>query len=86
MFQPQYKPRYIPTWGVILGVACVLPMGIVLALRWYLKRENARRDTLKEQGLISEVGVVEHSSGGEVSEEVVDARQLDLTDRQNLAL
>ncbi|CAK1361717.1 putative transporter [Cercospora beticola] len=84
LFQPQYKPRYIVTWAVILGVACVFPMFLVVYLRWYLKRENARRDALQAQGLISEVGIVEHSDG-DASEEVVDARQLDLTDRENLA-
>ncbi|KAI5362649.1 putative major facilitator superfamily, MFS transporter superfamily [Septoria linicola] len=85
LFQPQYRPRYIPTWAVILGVACVFPMSLVLYLRWYLQSENSRRDKLQERGLVSEVGVVEHSSDGSVSEEIVDARQLDLTDRQNLA-
>ncbi|KAK4496823.1 hypothetical protein PRZ48_012807 [Zasmidium cellare] len=87
LFQPQYKPRYIVTWAVILGIACVLPMMIVLYLRWYLQTENKRRDALAAQGLINEVGVIKHDSqsSDSVSEEVVDARQLDLTDRENLA-
>lgn len=85
LFQPQYKPRYTVTWAVILGVACVFPMFLVLYLRWYLKRENARRDVLQAEGLVDEVGVVEHESGSDVSEEIVDARQLDLTDQENLA-
>ncbi|PPJ53046.1 hypothetical protein CBER1_11359 [Cercospora berteroae] len=84
LFQPQYKPRYVVTWAVTLGVACVFPMFLVVYLRWYLKRENARRDALQAQGLISEVGIVEHSDG-DALEEVVDALQLDLTDRENLA-
>jgi hypothetical protein len=87
LFQPQYKPRYIVTWAVILGVACVLPTVIVLYLRWYLVRENRRRDELIKQGLVREVGIMEHvGEGGERTEEIVDARQLDLTDRENLAL
>ncbi|CAK7200217.1 hypothetical protein SEUCBS139899_002908 [Sporothrix eucalyptigena] len=87
LFQPQYKPRYIVTWWVILGIACILPTLIILYLRWYLKRENTRRDALANQNLIQEVGVVEHvDESGERVEEVVDARQLDLTDRENLAL
>ncbi|KAF2159170.1 hypothetical protein M409DRAFT_71184 [Zasmidium cellare ATCC 36951] len=87
LFQPQYKPRYIVTWAVILGIACVLPMIIVLYLRWGLQKENKRRDALAAQGLINEVGVIKHDSGSgdSDSEEVVDARQLDLTDRENLA-
>lgn len=87
LFQPQYKPRYVVTWSVILGVACVLPMVVVLYLRWYLVRENKRRDALAERGLVREIGIVEHvDENGVSTEEVVDARQLDLTDKENLAL
>lgn len=87
LFQPQYAPRYLVTWAVILGVACVLPAMIVLYLRWYLVKENTRRDDLARQGLIREVGIVEHlDENGERIEDVVDTRQLDLTDRENLAL
>ncbi|KAF9629203.1 hypothetical protein BFW01_g10406 [Lasiodiplodia theobromae] len=87
LFQPQYKPRYLVTWHVILWVACVLPMFLVLYLRWYLKTENKRRDELDRRGLVHEVGVVERvDDDGDRREEVVDARQLDLTDRENLAL
>ncbi|KAF1959471.1 MFS general substrate transporter [Byssothecium circinans] len=86
LFQPKYAPRYIITWAVILGVACVLPALIVLYLRWYLVKENKRRDELDRLGKIQEVGIVQHSDeGGETTEVVVDARQLDLTDRENLA-
>ncbi|CAK7226322.1 hypothetical protein SBRCBS47491_006190 [Sporothrix bragantina] len=86
LFQPQYKPRYLVTWAVILVVACILPTLIILYLRWYLVKENKRRDALASQNLIQEVGVVEHvDETGERVEEVVDARQLDLTDRENLA-
>ncbi len=67
LFQPQYAPRYIVTWSVILGVACVLPMGIVLYLWRYLVQENKRRDDLQRRGLIREVGIIEHvdEAGGE---------------------
>lgn len=86
LFQPQYAPRYIVTWSVILVVACVLPIMIILYLRWYLAKENARRDELDRQGKIQEVGIVEHEDEhGDKSEEFVDSRQLDLTDRENLA-
>ncbi|KAI9679004.1 MAG: hypothetical protein M1822_007430 [Bathelium mastoideum] len=88
LFQPQYKPRYIVTWGVILGVACIFPMFLVILIRYYLKQENKRRDELQRKGTIQEVGVLEHTNQDDetVGEEVVDARQLDLTDRENLAL
>ncbi|KAF2801304.1 MFS general substrate transporter [Mytilinidion resinicola] len=86
LFQPQYAPRYIVTWAVILGVACVLPSAIILYLRWYLVKENRRRDELDQQGKVQEIGIVEHlDESGERTENVVDARQLDLTDRENLA-
>lgn len=84
LFQPQYKPRYIPTWAVILGIACVFPMALVLYLRWYLKTENRRRDELAARGLVNEIGLIKHGSESGDSEEVVDARQLDLTDLENL--
>lgn len=87
LFQAQYKPRYIVTWWVILWVACVLPTFIVLFLRYYLVKENKRRDQLAKREEIREIGVIEHiDESGERREEVVDARQLDLTDRENLAL
>ena len=87
LFQGKYKPRYIETWWVILWVACVFPMLLVLYLRYYLDKENKRRDSLAQKGEIRETGVVEHvDESGNRTEEVVDARQLDLTDRENLAL
>ncbi|KUI70389.1 putative transporter PB10D8.01 [Cytospora mali] len=86
LFQGKYKPRYIVTWWVILWVACVFPMFLVLYLRYYLSKENKRRDSLAQKGVIRETGVVEHiDESGNRTEEVVDARQLDLTDRENLA-
>lgn len=87
LFQPQYKPRYLVTWGVILGVAYIFPMALISFLRYYLVEENKRRDELQSQGLVNEVGVLEHvnKDDGTVGEEVVDVRQLDLTDRENLA-
>jgi hypothetical protein len=88
LFQPQYQPRYYVTWGVILGVACVFPMFLVLYIRYYLDKENKRRDALAVQGLITEIGVLEtvDDTSGVRTEEVVDARLLDLSDRENLAL
>ncbi|KAL1638683.1 hypothetical protein SLS58_008715 [Diplodia intermedia] len=87
LFRPRYEPRYLVTWHVVLWVACVFPMLLVLGLRWYLEKENGRRDGLDRGGLVGEVGVVERVDGGGARREVVvDARLLDLTDRENLAL
>jgi hypothetical protein len=75
LFQPQYRPRYYVTWGVMY-------------IRYYLDKENKRRDALAAQGLITETGVLESVDdvSGERTEVVVDARLLDLSDRENLAL
>ena len=73
------------TWSVILGVAVILPSFVILFLRWYVQREKKRREALDAQGLVSEVGNLTHDDGDGGKEEVVDARLLDLTDRQNLA-
>ncbi|KZZ94378.1 Major facilitator superfamily domain, general substrate transporter [Moelleriella libera RCEF 2490] len=61
-------------------VTAVTPAAIVVALRVYLSRENARRDALEAAHRVTEHGVI-IAHGGEV---VVDCNQLDLTDRQNL--
>jgi hypothetical protein len=88
LFQAQYKPRYIVPWAVILSLACVFPSVIIVCLRFYLARENKRREELDRKGLVHEIGVLEHTDKGDgaIGDEVVDARQLDLTDRENLAL
>lgn len=87
LFQAQYAPRYLVTWGVILGVACILPAIIVLYLRYYLVAENRKRDELAAKGLVREIGVIEDvDESGHSEDHVVDARQLDLTDLENLAL
>lgn len=62
-------------------------MFLVLYLRYYLVQENKRRDALAAQGEIQNNGVVESvtADGAKVTN-VVDNNQLDLTDRENLAL
>ncbi len=76
------QPRYYVPWGVILGVASVFPAFLILYIRYYLDKENKRRDLLIASGeVISGVGVVEESDG---EDHEVDNNQLDLTDRENL--
>jgi len=86
LFQPQYKPRYYVPWGVILGVASVFPAILILYIRYYLDKENKRRDALVASGKeIQGTGVVESTDGeGHLVDHVVDNNQLDLTDRENL--
>ncbi|KAI9935116.1 hypothetical protein ASPWEDRAFT_54123 [Aspergillus wentii DTO 134E9] len=86
LFQPRWKPRYYPTWSIILVVACIIPSLTILYLRWFLSSENKRRDRLQAQNQVSESGIVEHTSAdGSRTAEVVDNNQLDLTDKENLA-
>ena len=73
-------------WGVILGVASVFPAILILYIRYYLDKENKRRDALVASGKeIQGTGVVESTDGeGHLVDHVVDNNQLDLTDRENL--
>ncbi|KAL4995384.1 major facilitator superfamily domain-containing protein [Aspergillus recurvatus] len=85
LFRPQWKPRYRPTWWIILVIAAILPMIIIIVLRVYLVRENKRRDKLQAADQVVSNGVVEilDSDGTQVAR-VVDNSQMDLTDRENL--
>ncbi|CAI7590219.1 unnamed protein product [Penicillium bialowiezense] len=87
LFRPEWKPRYRPTWVILLVVAVILPSIIIIALRVYLSRENTRRDKLEEDSQVTNNGVIEtvDSEGGKIAR-VVDNTQLDLTDRENLKL
>ncbi|KAH8803525.1 major facilitator superfamily domain-containing protein [Xylogone sp. PMI_703] len=86
LFQAQYKPRYYVPWGVILGLASVFPAILVLYIRYYLVKENRRRDRLVESGKeVQATGVVDSiDEYGQHRGQVVDNNQLDLTDRENL--
>ncbi|OQV10114.1 hypothetical protein CLAIMM_14158 [Cladophialophora immunda] len=85
LFQPRWKPRYIPTWTIILVVAVILPSFIILYLRYYLVKENKRRDALVARERVSKTGVVESiTEEGVTVTHSVDNNQLDLTDRENL--
>ncbi|KAF7593205.1 hypothetical protein BBP40_011835 [Aspergillus hancockii] len=86
LFQPRWKPRYYPTWTIILIVACILPSIIIIYLRWYLHTENRRRDNLQLESIVADIGVVEEvDSDGSKHTRLVDKNQLDLTDRENLS-
>ena len=64
-----------------------MPSCIILYLRIYLAKENRRRDKLEAEGKVLDTGVVEEfHEDGTMETEVVDNNQLDLTDRENLAL
>ncbi|KIW12676.1 hypothetical protein PV08_09954 [Exophiala spinifera] len=85
LFQPRWKPRYKPTWWIILWVAVILPSFVILYLRYYLNKENKRRDALEAEGKVIDGGVVEEvTDEGVKIAHAVDNNQLDLTDRENL--
>lgn len=76
MWQDKYAPRYYIPWGIILGTYVVTPT-ILLTIRYFLTRENKRRDALMAGGGIEKF----YDENGDE----VDATFLDITDRKNLA-
>lgn len=71
---------------MILGVASIFPAILVLYIRYYLVKENKRREGLLASGTeIRGTGLVESTdSDGHQIDHMVDNNQLDLTDRENL--
>lgn len=69
-----------------MGIASIFPAILVLYIRYYLVKENKRRDAMVAAGKeIRETGVVESTDDdGHFIDHVVDNNQLDLTDRENL--
>ncbi|CAG9990717.1 unnamed protein product [Clonostachys byssicola] len=85
LFQPQWKPRYRPTWIILLVVAAILPAMTIVTLWVYLNKENKRRDRLESENQVNDTGVVETvDADGTRTAHVVNNTQLDLTDRENL--
>lgn len=70
-----------------LQFSTILPSVVIGVLRFYLWRENKRRDKLEAENLVTSNGFVEtiNTGGSKVIHEV-DTNQLDLTDRENLKL
>ncbi|WVQ76152.1 hypothetical protein IAR50_005805 [Cryptococcus sp. DSM 104548] len=78
MWQSKYAPRYYLPWGIILATYVINPL-ILLAIRYFLNRENKRRDRLVETGHMEiEKFVDEHG-------DEIDPTFLDMTDHKNLA-
>jgi hypothetical protein len=64
----------------------MFPAMLVLYIRYYLNKENERRDELVASGKeIQETGIVESTTvDGHHVDHAADNNQLDLTDRENL--
>ncbi|KAJ7618009.1 major facilitator superfamily domain-containing protein [Roridomyces roridus] len=83
MWKDQYKPRNRVPWGVAL-MSFVVGMSLILTIRWYLARENKRRDAApSEDTKYEHVCVDRIAADGRVEKVRVVKEFLDLTDRQN---
>ncbi|KAF8343124.1 MFS general substrate transporter [Cantharellus anzutake] len=86
-WKDSYKPRNYVPWGITMG-SYAGNWVLLLTLRWYLQRENKRRDQL-QAGLANEddmFGYVERADEkGQVVRQKVEKALLDLTDRENLS-
>ncbi|KAK7453067.1 hypothetical protein CaCOL14_005087 [Colletotrichum acutatum] len=79
-WQPKYKPQYRLPWAFMTAFWFISP-AMCLVIRWYLVRENRRRQLILENdGSREEHEVLD--TGDEVIQ--VHNEDLDLTDRQNL--
>ncbi|KIR24844.1 membrane transporter [Cryptococcus deuterogattii LA55] len=77
IWRAQYAPRYLVPWAIILASRVISPI-LLLIIRYYLNKENRRRDALQ-----AEIGEAERffdENGNEI-----DTTFLDITDRKNLA-
>ncbi|KAI8310913.1 putative transporter [Colletotrichum sp. SAR11_59] len=78
-WQPKYKPRYTLPWAFMTAFWFISP-AMCLVIRWYLVRENRRRQaTLDADGSSDDNDVLD--TGNRVVH--VYKEDLDLTDRQN---
>ncbi|RDB14729.1 Thiamine pathway transporter THI73 [Hypsizygus marmoreus] len=81
MWQAKYKPRNHVPW-IIIGVCYVSCIVLMLTIRWYLSRENKRRDEQPADHSHDNV-YIERTLNGVVEKVKVDKEFLDLTDIQN---
>ncbi|KAI0807659.1 MFS general substrate transporter [Fomes fomentarius] len=81
-WKKQYQPRNHIPW-LILSICWAVSALILLALRVYLARENARREKEGPDTRYEDVYIEEKQSDGTVVEKKVDKAFLDLTDIQN---
>ncbi|EME82449.1 uncharacterized protein MYCFIDRAFT_40591 [Pseudocercospora fijiensis CIRAD86] len=75
MWRGKYAPRYYLPWGIILGTYVARPI-MLLVMRYYMVKENQRRDALGHDKV--EKFFDEHG-------QEVDPTFLDITDKENMA-
>lgn len=81
MWQAQYKPRNHVPW-IIIGICYAVCMVLMLTIRWYLSRENKRRDAEPADHSYDNI-YMERTVDGVTEKVKVDKEFLDLTDIQN---
>jgi len=81
MWELQYRPRNRIPW-IVIGICYLTCPLLLLAIRWLLARENARRDAepIEED---EEFFIEKESEDGTRVQVKVDKEFMDLTDRQN---
>ncbi|KAL4915240.1 major facilitator superfamily domain-containing protein [Aspergillus aurantiobrunneus] len=81
-WESKYQPRYVLPWAFMTAFWVISP-AMCLVIRFYLQRENRRRETvLAEGGMDSEEENEAIDTGSEIVK--VGGRDLDRTDRENL--
>lgn len=81
MWQSQYKPRNRVPW-IIIGICYTCCIAVTLTIRWYLSRENTRRDSEPIDHTHDNM-YTERTVNGVVQKVKVEREFLDLTDIQN---
>ncbi|KAI1140082.1 MFS general substrate transporter [Hypoxylon sp. FL0543] len=79
-WQPQYKPRYTLPWAFMTAFWFISP-GMCLWIRYYLQKENSRRQSLLEQNGSDEENEVLEAGSENI---LINDDDLDRTDRENL--
>ncbi|OBZ75992.1 putative transporter PB10D8.01 [Grifola frondosa] len=81
-WKAQYQPRDHVPW-TILAVCWAVSGILLLVLRFYLARENAKRDREEHDSAYDDVYITQENEDGTTTEKKVDKAFLDLTDRMN---
>ncbi|KAI0957870.1 hypothetical protein AcW1_006123 [Taiwanofungus camphoratus] len=81
-WKAQYQPRNHVPWAILS--ACWFSSGVILLVtRWYLARENAKRDREEHDSTYDSMYITDEKEDGTRAERRVDKAFLDLTDIQN---
>ncbi|KAI0318837.1 major facilitator superfamily domain-containing protein [Amylostereum chailletii] len=82
MWKKRYQPRNNVPWAIITGASFISGL-LLLAIRFHLARENAKREKEGRKDGFDNVYVAHVDADGKKEEVHVDRAFLDLTDREN---